>query len=313
MARRRRGRAAPRAGRRAGTGAVALAAGAVALAACDAASSEPGAAAALLVEGGQYVPTAPPTDDRGPAVRALDTPRPTVPIDRAGQRLHGVLAPEARTALIRLRGAPDGWLVLAGPGELDAPDDASLVARYALPPGTPPGPFTLEVAAAGADGRFGPAAAIDLVADDVPPPAGALVFALAWDGPADLDLHVVDPLGGEAWSQRPNTWQPPPPGTPVDPQAYLAGGILDHDGNAGCRRDGRPAEAVRWQQAPPPGAYVVRVDARSLCGAPGAAWYVAAYRDGALLAAARGAAGPSDVVGAHGAGAGVFALALSVP
>src|SRR6185503_20685809 len=96
----------------------------------------------------------------------------------------------------------------------------------------------------------------------------------------------------------PNSWQPPPPGEPVDPDAWMSGGVLDHDGNAGCHRDGAPSEHVVWKTrmgpmgpvAPivPPGAYSVRVDARSLCGAPDATWEVAVYRtNGELVGAAR--------------------------
>jgi hypothetical protein len=285
----------------------------VLLGACDAASPDPGIAAALTVAGAQYLPDGMPTPTGGPAVLDLTTPRPTVAIGLAGQRLRGVLAPDARAAIIALHDGRDAWLVTAGPPDLDTPGDASLAAAFALADATPAGPFTLDVAATDGAGRVGPAASIDLVADDVPPPTGTLVIALAWEGATDLDLHVADPLGGEAWSQHPNTWQPPPPGTPVDPTAYLTGGILDHDGNAACHRDGRPREAIRWQQPPPPGTYTIRVDTRAPCGDPAAAWYVAAYRDGALLAAARGVATPADALGDHGAGAGVLALTLSVP
>ena len=52
-----------------------------------------------------------------------------------------------------------------------------------------------------------------VVAIDAPPPDGELVVGLHWDGAADLDLHVVDPDGDEAWSGDPNTWQRPPPGS----------------------------------------------------------------------------------------------------
>ena len=94
--------------------------------------------------------------------------------------------------------------------------------------------------------------------------------------------------------------------------AYLTGGILDRDGNKACRHDGRPRESVIWQMPPPVGDYVVRVDARSMCSDASAAWYVAAYRGGTLITAARGISTPDDVRLPHGAGAGVRAFHFTV-
>jgi hypothetical protein len=138
------------------------------------------------------------------------------------------------------------------------------------------------------------------------------VISLVWDGRADLDLHVVDAEGGEAWSDKVNTMKPPVPGEPVDPLEFQKHGILDHDGNKACRRDGRPNENVIWTMPPPAGNYVVRVDTRAMCGAPAAAWYVAAYRNGELIGAARGLSSPDDTLAPHGAGAGVTALRFSL-
>ena len=47
-------------------------------------------------------------------------------------------------------------------------------------------------------------AALIAVADAAAAPASSS-SRCEWDGAADLDLHVVDPLGGEAWSGNPNT------------------------------------------------------------------------------------------------------------
>jgi hypothetical protein len=189
---------------------------------------------------------------------------------------------------------------------------------------TQPGPLTLEVASVDAEGRIGEPATSDIVALEAAPPDGQLVVSLQWTGAADLDLHVVDPVGGEAWSDNPNTWQKPGPGTPIDPNAYLTGGILDHDGNAGCARDGVPTEDVIWAQHTvpggmvidpiiPPGEYVVRVDARSMCGDASASWVVTVTSQGELLGTAKGIATASDVsYEPHGAGAGITALRFSL-
>jgi hypothetical protein len=246
----------------------------------------------------------------------------TVIIGENRETLSATLAPDARAAIVGIAGVPGTWIVKAGPPDFEAPGFASMHASYGLT--TQPGPVTLEVASVDADGRIGEPATTDLVALEATPPDGQLVVTLQWSGAADLDLHVVDPLGGEAWSDNPNTWQKPGPGAPPDPNAYLTGGILDHDGNAGCTRDGVPTEDVVWSQHMvsgmtidpiiPPGEYTVRVDARSMCGDASAPWVVTVTSQGETLAGpVKGIATPSDVsYEPHGAGAGITALRFSL-
>jgi len=285
----------------------------VALAGCSTpASPDPGLTARLQIAGAQYRPGALPSPSGGPDALALHTRHSVLTIGEVREKIEGVLGPGTRSAVIGIAGSEDGWLLPASVPAFDTPDDPSVATTIGLPDDFPPGPFTLIVLGGDGDGRFGAPATVDLVADAAPPPEGELVIALAWDGVADLDLHVVDALGGEAWSDDPNTWVPPPPGEPVDPMAYLTGGILDHDGNANCHRDGRPNEHVIWTMPPPAGNYIVRVDARSMCGGPSAAWYVAAYRNTTLLGAARGVSVDLDVQEPHGAGAGVLALRFTL-
>lgn len=283
-----------------------------ALGACDAASSDPGLDAVLAISGAQYRPGAFPADEGGPEALALTTRHPNVVIERVGEKATGTLAADARAAVFGIEGYDGTWLVPASPPDLSAPGFPLATALFGVRDGLPPGPFTLKVAAADAQGRFGAPATALLVADEAEPPAGELVIALVWEGTADLDLHVVDAEGGEVWSDKPNSMPPPEPGVPVDPLEFEKHGILDHDGNKACRRDGRPSENVIWTVPPPSGAYVVRVDARSMCGAPGASWYVAAYRGGELIGAAHGFAAPEDTLAGHGAGSGVLALRFSL-
>jgi hypothetical protein len=276
------------------------------------ASPDPGLAARLQISGAQYRPGPLPAPSGGPDAIALRTRHAALTIGELREKIEGVLGPGTRSAVIGIAGSEDGWLLPAGVPAFDTPDDPSVAATIGLADDFPPGPFTLVVSGGDHDGRFGAPATVDLVASAAAPPAGELVISLEWSGVADLDLHIVDALGGEAWADDPNTWVPPPPGEPVDPTAYLTGGILDHDGNASCHRDGRPNEHVIWTMPPPAGAYVVRVDARSMCGGPAAAWSVAAYRNAALLGAARGMATSADVLESHGAGAGVLALRFTL-
>ncbi|MGE0547812.1 MAG: hypothetical protein AB7O24_15795 [Kofleriaceae bacterium] len=290
----------------------------VVLAGCEAASSDPGLDAVLQVRDAQYRAGRFPADEGGPAAVAVSTRHAGITIGRLDEQLRGALEPSARAAVIAIEGLDGAWLVPAGVPEIDTPGLASLDARFGVTEDLPPGPFTLLVAGADDHGRFGPAASAVVVADVEPPLVDRLVVSLVWEGPADLDLHVVEPGGGEGWSDKPNTMPIPEPGTPVDPEEWKRHGILDRDGNADCHRDGRPSERFVWQAAllgsvpPPTGEYVVRVDARSMCGAPSAAWYVAAARDGVLLGAARGVSTPDDVLQPHGAGAGVLALRFSL-
>jgi hypothetical protein len=282
------------------------------LAACDGASPDPGLGAWLQVAGAQYRPGPLPADEGGPPAIDVQTRHGQIVIDRLDEPLDATLDAAARAAVIGVAGGDGAWLVRAGAPDADTPGLPSAKAVFGVAEGFPPGPFTLQVAASDELGRFGAPATIELVALHEMPPAAPLAIGLAWDGAADLDIHVVDPLGGEAWSDDPNTYVPPPPGEPIDPEEYKRHGILDRDANMDCHRDGRPSEYVIWSVAPPPGEYVVRVDARQMCGDAIAHWAVAAYQDGALIGAARGASTPDDTLLPHGAGAGALALRFSL-
>lgn len=289
----------------------------VALAACDGVSADPGLASRLQIEGAQFRPGPFPADEGGPATSSFVTRQSMIVVDRVGEGLRAILDPEARAAAIGIVGSDDAWLVVAGPPDSDTPGQPVIRATFALARDFPRGPFDMQLAASDDRGRFGAAVTRTVLALDEPPPEGELVVGLVWEGRADLDIHVVDPLGGEAWSDDPNTYVPPPPGTPADPLAYQKGGILDRDGNKDCRRDGRPREHVIWQMPPPSGAYTVRVDTRAMCGAPIASWYAFAIRGGELLAEARGLSTPEDAVLPPNelgrGGAGVLALTFTVP
>ena len=277
------------------------------------ATPDPGLTQLLQITGAQYRPGPWPTPDGGPDAVTLRSRHVNVTIGEVRERITGVLGADTRSAVIGLDGFDGGWLLPAGAPAFEMPDNPTVAATIGLADRFPSGPFTLIVVGGDARGRFGAPAVAELIANLAAPPTGELVIGLAWDGVADLDLHVVDALGGEAWSGDPNTWTPPAPGDPADPTGYLTGGVLDHDGNAGCHRDGRPAEHIVWAMPPPAGDYVVRVEARSMCGGPSAAWSVSAARNDQLLGAARGVATDGDVAfQPHGAGAGVLALRFTL-
>ncbi|HVV86692.1 MAG TPA: hypothetical protein VHE35_26720, partial [Kofleriaceae bacterium] len=154
----------------------------VGLGGCDGASPDPGLDALLQVDGAQFRPGPFPADEGGPAAVMVAARRAELVVGHTGGSLHGAVAPAARVAVLGLDGVDGTWLVPAGVPDLETPDLASVRATFAVADDFPPGPFTLSLAAAGADGRFGAPATTMIVADAEEPPAGELVVALAWDG-----------------------------------------------------------------------------------------------------------------------------------
>lgn len=298
------------------------------LVACDGASNDTGREFALqLREGGQYRPGSFPDDAGGPMAVQVITDHAQVAVGQLTERMFGLLAPTARSAIIGLGVDPAGcsatsmaldgaWIVPAGPPDTtqNAMDPTANL-RFGLQPDAPLGPTQLLLAAGDEDGVVGARACVDFTAvapvqDEHP----ELVISLTWPGAADLGLHVIDGEGHEAWSQVPNTYQPTP-GQVDPPGTYLKGGILDRDANAHCERDARPQEDIVWSMghAPPSGTYTVRVEAVSLCGDPSEAWDVSAYRLTDQLGHAQGVSTIDDVQGPHGRGAGTTALTFEIP
>lgn len=283
----------------------------VLLAGCEAATSDPGLTAKLQVQGAQFRPGRFPAEQGGPATLGLTTRHGDITVGELNEPVRGVLEPAARGVVLGIDGEDGTWLFPAGPADLDTPGFATGKATIGTADDFPLGPFVLRMAASDEAGHFGASATAMLTAAEAPEPEGTLVVGLHWDSTADLDLHVVAP-DGEAFSLDPNTYTPPPPGEPVDPEAWKAGGILDHDGNQACHRDARPSEHVVWTMPPMAGDYVVRVDAMSMCADASAAWRVEVY--GAFTAEARGVATPGDVeLGTHGYGAGVTVVRFTLP
>ncbi len=74
--------------------------------------------------------------------------------------------------------------------------------------------------------------------------SGGYQVSLVWNGPADLDLHVLCPGGGHIFFER----------------TQACGGVLDVDMNAQGGRDSRePVENVVWAAKPRTGTYRVQV------------------------------------------------------
>lgn len=294
----------------------------------DGAASDPGLDSMLQVRHAQFRPGPFPAATGGPEAVQVNPARAIAVVGQfVDNTLKGVLGADAQGAVFGIEGYDGAWIVAASTPDFESPELPTAKASFALALDFPPGPFTVRMAALGASG-IGEPVTTALVAAAEPELVTPLVVQLEWSGRADLDLHVVDPDGNEAWSDEPNTHKPPGPGQPPDgPYDYRNGGRLDHDANSSCSREVRPRERIAWTYQdpalagsytytpPPRGTYTVRVDARYLCGDAAAAWTATAYtRTGDepsqlhLLGGATGVLVEDDTEQPHGRGAGVLAF-----
>jgi hypothetical protein len=240
-----------------------------------------------------------------------------VTVGSAGLPLDAALDPGATAAWIGLLDGTDHWILPAGVPDVETPKYPSAHAKVSISDNATLGPRAFAVTAVDSNGNPGPIAMFPVMFVRAPAPEAPLVISLQWDTEADLDLRVLDPTGVEIWKRNINSWQPPPPGTPVDPTAWQTGGVLDVDSNAACVIDGRRVENVLWKKDYPKGRYTVRVDTASLCSADAARWTVFATKTledktTVTLATAAGVSGPEDASLPHDAGAGVTALTFLV-
>ena len=262
------------------------------VAGCSAADPDLGLRAAVRVEGAQFVAGPMPGDSGGPSTRALSAARPTLPLGVVGVGLFVTLGPTATAAWVGVDGDAGYFVVLAGAPDTETPDSPSLRASLAVAPNAVAGPRVLAVRAVDEAGHAGPRAelGLELLAPTIPI---GLLFVLAWDGPADLDLHVVDPHGDEVWARHP----------------VVSDGALMIDAHSGCVDDGLQSEQAQFAGT---GHYIARVDAFSLCGAGSAPWTLSVYVDGTLRDRASGTALPTDTRGPHERGAGLSALTFDL-
>jgi hypothetical protein len=285
---------------------------ACALVACTGgASSDRGLGATMRVKGAQFVPGAMPSGDPGgPRVASLLLPNNTIRASFADDPLSGALDPSATAAAVGLDGDTGYWIVSAGAPSVATPDNPSFAALLAFAADlAAPRTYTLVVRAVDEQGTFGAPSTQTLTAASVAAPAGSVVVTLTWDTEADLDLHVVDPLGNEISHRQPSSLPQVRPGE----DAGTTYGYLDFDSNAACVIDGRRQEDVIWPNDAPPGHYTVRVDTTSMCGQPIAHWTVRANVRGAAGTPAAGVSLDYDTQGPHDRGAGLRALDFDVP
>jgi hypothetical protein len=266
---------------------------------CGGVPSNPGLSAEMQVSGGQFTAGPMPPASGGPDVVSLDLLSNAAHAGEIEAPLSGALGPRATAVAIGLVGDEGYWIVPAGLPSVAAPSYPTFGVTLSFSPALAAGTYSLLVQAADAAGDFGAPDPSPLTVAAAPAITGALVVTLRWDTESDLDLHVVDPNGIEIWRG-----DKVPAGTT---------GYLDFDSNAECVIDGRRQEDVIFPADPPSGSYRVLVDTFSLCAASDAEWTVEARLFGQLVGSATGESLVTDTYGTHDRGAGVLALAFSVP
>jgi hypothetical protein len=265
----------------------------------------------MRVEHAQYVAGATPAGSAGPDVEALELLTNTIWPGYAGKPLGGSLGPAATAATLALVGDRGYWIVPAGVPDVSAPTFPTFHASASFSSELTAGAWTLEARAVDENGSFGAPTRQVLSALSGAPSigvSGALVVTLTWDTEADLDLHVVDPLGHEIFHGAPSSQNT------FEPDAGSDGvGILDVDSNAQCIIDGLCREDVTWASDPPSGHYLVRVDTASLCAEVSAHWKVEVSLEQMPLGGVSGTALDADTRDAHDRGSGVLAFEFDVP
>jgi len=261
---------------------VALALLAVALGRCEGVDAPSGADAAMRVQGARYVSGRLPAPGDGPRVTTVDSPNNTVRPGQRAKAVSGRTGGTGRTVALALDNDQGYWILPVGSPSVYFPGELEFETLVDFADTLDPGRRALLLEAADATGRYGPLARLDLTVATALPGA-ALSVTLRWDTDADLNLQVTQPDGRVLSSRGLRA----PNGDLVRVDAG-AGPTFDLDSNARCAIDGRRAESALWG-APPPGRYVVAVEAWSLCGQSRASWSARVLLRGAVIGTVEGA------------------------
>lgn len=279
---------------------------------CGGANPSAGLEAYFRAMNAQFVAGALLADDNavGPEVHTINSNNNRLYPGVQNKAISGTVDEHGAAVAIGLADDSGYWIVPVSGEDQMSPPDLAFSTRGSFSPAMPAGPHSLIFRAVGLDGTIGPSKtqALTLAATPV---TGAMVISLEWDGPADLDLHVVAPVAGgtgtvEIWSKKRNSLAPRAVTQgPYTAAEIAAAGVLDFDSNSGCVNDGRDNENVSWVQRPPPGHYLARVDAPSLCGAATVRWRLTVSFEGDAVAEVFGQLGDAATAADHVAGAGL--------
>lgn len=189
----------------------------------------------------------PPAEGAAPVIEAV---LPAAAINGGSFEMGVSSADPFSEVVVGMPAAPDYFRIA-----LSSPRTAATIV-VTLDPGTPRGRREFFIAGGAAPDQYGPYISRALSIMRVG--SGDVQVSVAWNSKADLDLHVVDPMGYEVyWGAR----------------SSQSGGELDLDSNAACGTDQPRNENTVWPigQAPT-GPYTVRLDHWDACGAEQTDW-----------------------------------------
>jgi hypothetical protein len=253
----------------------------------DGTSPRTGLTEPIRVRGGQWVPGDLPEGEAGPAVLTVNSLDNLIQKGASGKRFSGNAARGATTIAVRFKHIGSGyWITPVGTPDPQIEGALTWEVVVDFAQNIQPGRHPLTFAAVNTAGAFGPSSELPLfVASSVP--EGKVVISLAWDSPADLDLHLIAPNGKELDPKHVTTSAAD--STDGGADALPAGtGVLDRDSNAACIEDGLRAENVVFADAPLPGKYRIRVNMFSACRAAAANFVVTVRRDAAIVFVQKG-------------------------
>jgi len=202
-------------------------------------------------------------DKGGPEVSQVLRPQPEVARGDASVKLDGRLAKGGVALHLQAVGDPDHWVLPTKGYDFVVQDELQFSAALEFSHAIQRDEVTLRLAAADERGRLGPVTETTFAMLPDAPPARLLV-SLAWDAPADVDLHVVDANGVVIGAKNINSLEPLP-GQILTEEEALQGGYLEFDSNKHCHLDLRNRENIIWQFEPPPGRYEVFAHLFSPC------------------------------------------------
>lgn len=266
-----------------------LSAHACVLVACGpGASGDPGVGLPLRVPSAQLAEGPLPAESGGPEITFLEQPASRVRPGDSRVLLGGRTGPTGYSVHLGLDGGDHHWILPVGLPDSVALEELTWSARLDFSGDLEPGDVMIALVAVDGQGRAGPTARARFeLLSEVPP--GPLAIALTWDRQVDLDLHIQLPDGAVIGPKNINSYEPPAPGRPpAAPDAWMSGGRIDVDSNAGCVIDGQRTELAYWSTTPPAGTYVVFADLAQACGEPVVSFRATAYRDGVEVRSAAG-------------------------
>src|SRR5512140_2226534 len=129
----------------------------------DGASSDPGYAALVYIDGAQFRAGAFPAATGGPMVESAVATPTTIVLGGNRDALRVVLDGDAKAIIAGIPGARGTWIVPAGAPDFDTPGQPNVHAVFGLDDALGPGPFELDIAAVDAAGRIGDATAVPLI------------------------------------------------------------------------------------------------------------------------------------------------------